>query len=125
MALWAIAYDLDVRGMKAAGYTKGKVTSFYSSIRQCLQSNQFEKQTQWSIYSSAKDNSLTNAFQACVAMQRVVDADKYIKRLHLFRIEDLNDLLPLVVSGKTSAGRDPIEEEIDAVYDKELVAAAE
>jgi virulence-associated protein VapD len=41
--IWAIAYDLDVRGMKDAGYTKGNVTTFYISVRQCLMCNRFEK----------------------------------------------------------------------------------
>lgn len=125
MALWAIAYDLDVKGMKAAGYTKSKVTTFYNSIRKCLQDNHFEKMKQWSIYSSAEGNSLTDAFQVCVAMKLTTDADKYVKRLHLFRIEDLNDLLPLVVPGGKSAEKDVVEEEIETVFGGDQAAAEE
>ncbi len=55
--IWAIAYDLDVRGMKDAGYTKGNVTTFYNSVRQCLTCNRFEKMQQLSIYASDKPNS--------------------------------------------------------------------
>lgn len=87
--IWAIAYDLDVRGMKDAGYTKGNVTTFYNSVRQCLTCNRFEKMQQLSIYASDKPNSLQDAFAACLALRQVQDADKFIKRLHLFRLRRL------------------------------------
>lgn len=115
MSMWAIAYDLDVRGMKNAGYSASQVTQFYNSVRGCLADNNFEQFKQLSIYTSDKPNTLTNAFQVCVALQNVTDADQYIKRLHLFRIEDFNDLLPLV-AGKESSGKDEIEEEIEEVF---------
>jgi virulence-associated protein VapD len=115
MSLWTIAYDLDVRGMKNAGYTQSQVTQFYNNVRSCLASNHFENFKQLSIYTSDKPNTLTDAFRACVALQGVTDADKYIKRLHLFRIEDFNDLLPLVAH-KDSSGKDAIEEEIEEVF---------
>ncbi len=130
---WAIAYDLDVKGMKAAGFTKSNVTQFYNSVRECLTKNRFEKMKQLSIYTSDKANSISDAFAACMALQKVSDADKFIKRLHLFRVEDFNDLLPLVASGKTSAEKDLVEEQIEEVYgaeektvakDKALVAKA-
>ena len=116
MSLWAIAYDLDVRGMKDDGYTKSDVTQFYNSVRSCLADHRFERLKQWSIYTSSGDNSIADAFQVCVALQQVHDTDRYIKRLHLFRIEDFNDLLPLVHAGRESAG-DEIEEEIEEVFE--------
>jgi virulence-associated protein VapD len=123
MSTWAIAYDLDVKGMKAAGYTRSNVTQFYSSVRKTLQDNHFEKQKQWSIYTSSQDNSLTDAFAVALALKSVTDADKFVKRLHLFRIEDFNDLLPLIVPGKTSDDVDVIEQEINEVF-PEVVAVA-
>ena len=119
MSIWAIAYDLDVKGMQAAGYTKSQVTLFYNAIRKTLQDNHFEKLKQWSIYTSGKPNSLTDAFAVCVAMKGVNDADKFVKRLHLFRIEDFNDLLPLVAAGKTSDEGDEIEQEINETFGAE------
>jgi len=116
MSIWAIAYDLDVSGMKKAGYTKAQVTAFYSSVRGCLQSNKFEKMKQCSIYTSEKQNSIADAFAACVSMQAVKDADQFVKRLHLFRIEDFNDLLPLVAKGKQSHDADEIVELIEAEF---------
>lgn len=119
MSIWAIAYDLNVKGMRAAGYSKSQVTMFYNSIRTCLQNNHFEKLKQWSIYTSEKPNSLTDAFAVCVALKTVTDADKFVKRLHLFRIEDFNDLLPLVANGKTSDETDEIEQEINETFGEE------
>ncbi|MBI3202034.1 MAG: hypothetical protein HYZ29_10865 [Myxococcales bacterium] len=116
MALWAIGYDLDVSGMKRAGYTKSQVTMFYNSVRGCLRTNGFEKFKQFSIYTSEGENTLTNAFRACQALRAVTNADKFVKRLHLFRVEDFNDLLPLVAD-KESAGRDATEEIIDEVFE--------
>ena len=115
MAIWAVAYDLDVGAMKRAGMTKSQVTMFYNSVRACLSNNGFEKFKQLSIYTSDKENTLTNAFKACQALKQLPNAAAYIKRLHLFRVEDFNDLLPLV-SDKPSAGRDIVEEIIDEVF---------
>jgi virulence-associated protein VapD len=123
MGTRAIAYDLDVKGMKAAGYTKSNVTQFYSSVRKTLQDNHFEMLKQWSIYTSSQENSLTDAFEVALALKSVVDADKYVKRLHLFRIEDFNDLLPLIMTGKTSDDGDAIEQEINEVF-SEVAAVA-
>jgi virulence-associated protein VapD len=119
MSLWAIAYDLDVKGMKKAGYTKSKVTLFYNAIRSCLATNKFDKFKQLSIYTSAKSNSLTDAFQVCIDLKKIADTDKFIKRFHLFRIEDFNDLLPLVSAGHKSDEKDPVEEEIEEVFAEE------
>lgn len=121
---WAIAYDLDVKSMKAEGYTKSGVTQFYNDVRKCLTDNNFAKMKQLSIYTSATGNSISDAFAAVNALKRVSDANKFIKRLHLFRVEDFNDLLPLVVCGKTSAERDMTEEQIDEVFGAEEQAAA-
>jgi virulence-associated protein VapD len=123
MSIWAIAYDLDVKGMKAAGYTKSNVTQFYNSVRRALQDNHFEKLKQWSIYTSNQENSLTDAFGVALALKTVTDADKFVKRLHLFRIEDFNDLMPLIVPGKTSDDGDVIEQEINEVF-SEVAAVA-
>jgi virulence-associated protein VapD len=124
MATWAIAYDLDVKGMKLAGYTKSQVTQFYNSVRTCLAEHKFESLKQFSIYTSKNDNSIADAFQVCISLKTIPDTDKFVKRLHLFRIEDFNDLLPLLVLDKVSSQEDVIEEEINMVFpEPELVAA--
>ena len=115
MSLWAIAYDLDVKGMRANGYTKSQVTLFYNDIRGCLSAHNFEKMKQWSIYTSDKANSIADAFAVCMDIQRVTDANRFVKRLHLFRVEDFNDLLPLV-TGRQSPEEDAIEQEIEEEF---------
>jgi virulence-associated protein VapD len=117
MATWAIAYDLDVGAMKRNSMTKGEVTAFYRAVRDCLTKNNFESFKQLSIYTSDKENTLTNAFKACQALASIPNSATYVKRLHLFRLEDNNDLLPLV-SGKSSAGRDAVEDRIDEVFEE-------
>ncbi len=101
--------------MEAAGLTKSNVTAFYNNVRQCLLTNNFHKQKQWSIYTSDRPNSLSDAFAACIALKEVANADGFVKRLQLFRVEDFNDLLPLVANGKASAEQDEIVEEIAKV----------
>jgi len=113
---WAIAYDLDVKGMKDAGYTKSQVTLFYNSVRRCLQDHNFERMKQLSIYTCTKENSIADAFLVVTNLKQVDDADKFIKRLNLFRVEDFNDLLPLVAKDKASSEEDEIEQEIEDVY---------
>lgn len=115
MAMWAIAYDLDVGAMKTAGKTKSQVTTFYNQVRECLTANRFEKFQQLSIYTSSEANTITNAFKACQALKLLPDSNSFIKRLHLFRVEDQSDLLPLV-AGRDSADRDATQEIIDQVF---------
>lgn len=105
MGTWAIAYDLDTKRMRDDGLNDSDRTTFYKSIRERLAANHFETFQQLSIYTSEGENSLTHAFAACQALRQLDGSDKYIKRLHLFRIDDLNDLLP-VVADRPSAGRD-------------------
>ncbi|MEJ5141679.1 hypothetical protein [Gluconobacter albidus] len=117
MSLWAIAYDLDVKGMKAARYTKSNVTQFYTAIRTCLTSNNFEKMSQYSIYTSEKSNTLADVYKACNDIKAVSGANLYVKRLNLFRIDDLTDLTPLISTPTLSnSDKDAIEEEIDLLF---------
>lgn len=115
---WAIAYDLDVAGMRTAGYSKSQVTLFYNSVRDCLRKNNFELLKQLSIYTCSTVNSIADAFRAIQDLRGVKDTDKFIKRLNLFRVEDFNDLMPLVADGRSSAESDEVEEEIEEVFGK-------
>lgn len=76
---------------------------------------------QRSIYTCRRENSLTDAFNACIALKKIPNADKFIKRLHLFRVEDLNDLLPLV-AGRESAGSDSESELTEEEIEEDTIA---
>jgi virulence-associated protein VapD len=116
--MWVIAYDLDVKGMRDnGGYTKSHITQFYNYIRKCLADNNFAKMKQLNIYTSEKPNSLTDAINVCIALKAVPDSDKFIKRLHLFRIEDFNDLLPSVAGRESGEEIDEVEQEISELPD--------
>jgi len=115
MDTWAIAYDLDVMGMKCAKLTQKQATEIYDEIKKTLVHNNFAQLKQLNIYVGEGKNPLSDAFQLCAELKSVLNAVRFIHRLHLFRIEDLNDLLPMV-SCKASSGKDPILEEIEAVF---------
>lgn len=125
---WAVAYDLDVKQMKTDGFTKSNVTQYYANIREALTRAKFDWQKQWSIYTS-EDPSLSALFAARRELAAITfhhnlpqavlsakAATDYIKRLHAFRIDFLTDMLPYVANGRSSAGRDGIQEAIDEVF---------
>lgn len=117
MSLWAIAYDLDVKGMQAAGFSKSNVTQFYTAIRSCLISNNFEKMNQYSIYTSEKSNNLADVYKACNDIKAVPNAHQFVRKLNLFRIDDMTDLTPLISTPTLgNSDKDPIEEEINLVF---------
>jgi len=101
---WAIGYDHDTKAMSDDGVTDSERTTFYNRVRECLTRHGFAFK-QFSVYTNMEPDAITQAFKACQALKQVKWADKYMKRLHLFRIEDSNDLLPLVAD-RPSAGRD-------------------
>lgn len=115
MDTWAVAYDLDVVGMKCAGLTQDQATGVYDAVRNRLAHNNYSQLRQLNIYTGEGKDPLADAFQLCTEMRGVPNADRFIHRLHLFRIQDFTDLLPLV-AGKASSGKDPILEEIEAVF---------
>jgi virulence-associated protein VapD len=115
MEAWAITYDLDVMGMKCAKFTQSQAMHFYESTRKCLAHNNFSQVKQLNIFVGEGKNPLSDAFQLCIELRSIANAERFIHRLHLFRVEDFNDLMPLV-TGRPSSGKDPIIEEIDAIF---------
>ena len=96
-----IAYDIENPAADAAvGVTK---MTIYNRIRRCLSDHGFDNFTQLSVYSmSDGDNALVRVYQALHALS-LLNERRYIKRLHVFKIDGaLNDVLPLV-SNRPSA----------------------
>lgn len=114
---WVIAYDLNVRAMKGSGYSKSKVTQFYDSVKDCLHQHGFGRFNQFSIYGSEEeiDNPLFKAIQIIDCLKAMPDA-KYINRLHLFKVEDFNDLRTLLPPLQANAEQDEIELKIDDIF---------
>lgn len=116
---WVIAYDLNVKGMKADRYTKSQVVLYYNSVKKCLHDNGFDRFTQGSIYGTNDDeNVLTRVYKAIDALRAIKDAH-FVNRLHLFKAESLSDLRPLLPTEAKSDEKDPIEEKIDDAFEGE------
>lgn len=117
---WVIAYDLNVRAMKSAGYSKSKVTQYYDSVKNCLHQHgfgRFRRFRQLSIYGSEEEieNPLFKAIQIIDCLKAMPDA-KYINRLHLFKVEDFNDLRPLLPPLEAGDEQDEIELKINNIF---------
>ena len=112
MTKFAIGYDVDTRGMRDDGQqTKSQISSFYYRIRKCLNQHGFEKMAQQSVYTcqTSHQNTLANVFEVIDCLREIDNETCYIKNLHMFKMEDFNDLRPLVC--------DAASEEIDPIDD--------
>lgn len=108
MDRWVIAYDLDISSIEAANAAGGVSTAtVYNRIKACLRDHGIADHTQHSIYAMEDgENALARLFQALQALGKL-DERKFIKRLHVFKIDGaINDVLP-IVAGKSSATPDP------------------
>lgn len=115
-AKWVIAYDLNVKAMKANGYTKSQVTKYYNAVKKCLSTNGFDRFTQGSIYGLDDDeNVLTKVYQAIDCLRKM-QHPHFVNRLHLFKAESLSDLRPLLPTSDASEDTDPIEEKIEEIF---------
>jgi virulence-associated protein VapD len=90
---WVVAYDVDDVMAESAQ----AISTIYNRIRATLASNGFSEFTQLSVYSMPdEDNALVRVYQALQALGNIPER-KYIKRLHVFKIDGaLNDVLPIV-----------------------------
>jgi virulence-associated protein VapD len=120
MKYWAIVYDVDIAGLKEAGYTKSQVVHFYNEIQSCFSESNFAKSQQLTLYMSDQPNAVPDAFQVSRCLARVPDADKFLTRVYLMRIDELHDLLPTIVHGKTSRLEDRIWSEIERLFPDDL-----
>jgi len=121
---WVIAYDLNVKAMRKAGYSKSDVTQYYNSVKECLADHGFSRFTQGSIYGIDDDeNVLTNVYQV-VDDLRKIDDPHFVNRLHLFKAESLSDLRPLLPTAPVSEDTDPIEDKIEEVFGTEAMPEA-
>jgi virulence-associated protein VapD len=115
-AKWVIAYDLSVKQMKAAGYTKSQVTQYYNGVKNCLSNHGFSRFTQGSIYGIDDEKDvLTKVYQFIDCIRQIKDPH-FVNRLHLFKAESMSDLRPLLPSFTVSETSDPIEEKIEDVF---------
>ncbi|MCH7418446.1 hypothetical protein [Pseudomonas mosselii] len=109
---WVVAYDIDTIAASGAHVT---VQTVYNRIKAVLKKEGFSEQTQLSIYAMPdEDGALVRVYNA-IQKLKALNESKYIKRLHVFKIDGaMNDLLPLV-NGRASG---------DVLEDEEVAPAA-
>ena len=116
MSLWAIDYALDLKAMKEAGYSREDAAGFCAAVEACFAERHFAKLERLGLHASDRDDALSDAYLTCLDLSAIADSDKFIRRLHLFRISDATDLLHVLSAGKASSSGDPVREEIAERY---------
>jgi len=113
VAQYAVAFDIDTKAIKAAGVSDADRTKIYQQeIPGALQSCGFTVHLQGSLYATAADQ---DPLRAIMQLQSTLQNQapqfcKYVKRLHVFRLEEWSDVTPLV-AGHPAAPIPDAEEE--------------
>lgn len=123
MAQYAIAFDLDTRQMTADGLVAADRTNIYQTeIPQALQECGFTQHLQGSLYATEVDQ---NPIAAIMRLQGVLRISaprfcQYVRRVHVFRLEDWSDVTAII--GYEPAAAEPSPEE-ELEEQDELIAA--
>jgi hypothetical protein len=102
MSFWAIDYDINASAMKEANYSDNDAARFREAVEECFAEHCFAKINGASFLMSDRNDALSNAHSACLALTVIADSDKFISRLNLFRVNDLTVLLPFLRCAKSS-----------------------
>ena len=115
MALYAIAFDLDTNAMRTDGFTKSEITQVYQAeIPSALAACGFTAHPQGSLYHTEADQNPINAVMQLQSTLKsmAVSFCKYVKRVHVFRMEEWSDVTPLI-RGQAAEGTPTGEEELE------------
>jgi len=99
MAQYAIAFDLDTKAMKAAGFTDSDITKVYQrEIPEALRGCGFTERPQGSLYHT--DDS-QDQITALMRLQGALKTHAktfcaYVRKVHVFRMEEWSDVTPLI-----------------------------
>lgn len=116
MAQYAIAFDMDTSGMKTSGLTQSEITQIYQQeIPMALSSAGFTEHPQGSLYHTKSDQ---DPITAIMKLQSILKNDapnfgKWVKRVHVFRMEEWSDVTPLLSDTRHEAELPTVEEEIE------------
>ena len=115
MAQYAIAFDLDTKGMTTAGFTRSDITKVYQTeIPAALASCGFTAHPQGSLYHTESDADPISALMKLQGALKSLAPSfcKHVRRVHVFRMEEWSDVTPLI-SGSAAAGTPTPDEEVD------------
>jgi virulence-associated protein VapD len=114
MAQYAIAFDLDTRAMTAAGLTRADITSVYQTeIPDALTACGFTAHPQGSLYHTKAD---ADPITAIMRLQGSLRGQaprfcRYVRRVHVFRMEEWSDVTPLISTAGAQAAPAPAPDE--------------
>lgn len=101
MAHYAIAFDMDTAGMRAAGFTPARITRVYQTeIPQALAACGFTAHPQGSLYHTETEQ---NPITALMTLQGTLQSQApnfcaYVNRVHVFRMEEWSDVTALIAN---------------------------
>lgn len=113
MAQYAIAFDLDTKAMRSAGVSDAERTRIYQAeIPQALASCGFTAHPQGSLYHTEAEQ---DPIAAIMKLQNALQAQApqfcaYVKRVHVFRMEEWSDVTALIANRAAAASPDAEEE---------------
>lgn len=115
MAQYAIAFDIDTKGMRDNGFTNSQITNLYQTeIPNALSSCGFTAHPQGSLYHTESEKDPINAImqlQSTLKSQAPIFC-QYVRRVHVFRMEEWSDVTPLIAEHE-AAGSPSAEEEVE------------
>lgn len=127
MAHYAIAFDLDTAGMRAAGLTSANITNVYQrEIPDALAGCGFTAHPQGSLYhTEAEQNPITAIMQLQTALKTNAPRFcRFVRRVHVFRMEEWSDVTQLIAEVPAPAAPMPAAEEELAEQEAMDAAAA-
>ncbi len=115
MAHYAIAFDMDTAGMRAAGLSKAQITRVYQTeIPQALAACGFTAHPQGSLYhTETEQDPITALMKLQGTLQRQAPSFcSHVNRVHVFRMEEWSDVTALIAN-RPAVPELTVEEEID------------
>lgn len=115
MAQYAVAFDIDTKHLRDDGVSNAERTKIYQQeLLDALASCGFTVHLQGSLYATAADQ---DPLKAIMQLQSTLAGKaprfcKYVKRLHVFRLEEWSDVTPLV-AGHAAAPLPDADEEYE------------
>ena len=105
MDLWVIDYALHLKSLKEAESSQIDVAGFGDAVEACLVARGFEKLESLGLHASDRLEAISDAYLACSDLSAIDGSEKFVSKLNLFRVSDVNNLLPVLVAGQAAAGR--------------------
>ncbi len=115
MAHYAIAFDMDTAGMRAAGFTAARITRVYQTeIPQALAACGFTAHPQGSLYHTETEQDPITALMTLqgTLQRQAPNFCAYVNRVHVFRMEEWSDVTALIAN-RPAAPVPTAEEEIE------------